>query len=208
MLKVKEIFYSIQGEGHNAGKPAIFVRFSGCNLWSGREEDKIKSVCNFCDTNFVGGVGFTPQDLAKHVISMWPSEGTPFIIFTGGEPTLQLRNSLFQEFYDILRLSKSTCSFAIETNGTTDYEYEKPIWITVSPKTPDFIRRTGNELKLLYPLPNMHPDTIKNVDFKYKVLQPVHDKDYSENLKGAVKYCLEHPSWELSIQQHKIIGVR
>lgn len=209
MLTVKEVFYSLQGEGYNTGRPAVFVRFSGCNLWSGRRgRDKLASVCKFCDTDFIGGDRYSEAELADKILDTWQGTTPPFIVFTGGEPSLQLRNSLFSEIHDRLRPSKSTCSFAIETNGTTEYDYDKPVWVTVSPKTKGFVRRSGSELKLLWPLDNLHPDEIGFVDFKYKYLQPIHDKNYNENLKGAIDYCLKNSEWRLSLQQHKIIGVR
>lgn len=208
MLKIKEIFYSLQGEGRYSGRPAIFVRFSGCNLWSGKQIDRNKTPCYFCDTDFVGGVKYSEDALCMEILSRWPiGGGMPFIIFTGGEPTLQLTDSLMHKIRVELSKTKSACNFAVETNGTTSTEYAKPLWITVSPKTKDFVRRSGSELKLLWPLAELHPDSIKNVDFKYYYLQPIMDPNYKDNLATAVEYCLKHPQWNLSVQQHKIVGI-
>lgn len=208
MLKVKEIFYSLQGEGYNAGRPAIFVRFSGCNLWSGREIDRDKSQCFFCDTNFVGGYSYTENTLAEKIISMWQGDGQMFVVFTGGEPTLQLKDSLLSLIRQKLGKDKRVVNFAIETNGTTDFVYQAPVWVTVSPKTSDFIRRSGSELKLLWPLKNLHPQDLLGIDFKYKYLQPIDDENYEDNLRTAIQFCLENSSWRLSLQQHKILGIQ
>lgn len=208
MLKVKEIFYSLQGEGYNAGRPAVFVRFSGCNLWSGRDVDRIKSPCFFCDTDFVGGDSYTESELADKIISMWRGDGQMFVVFTGGEPTLQLKDSLLSLIRVKLGVDKRVVNFAIETNGTTDAVYQAPVWVTVSPKTADFVRTSGSELKLLWPLKNLHPSDLESVNFNYKYIQPIDDENYEDNLRTAVRFCLDNSSWRLSLQQHKILGIR
>lgn len=208
MLKVKEIFYSLQGEGYNTGRPAVFVRFSGCNLWSGRDVDRNKSPCFFCDTGFIGGCVYTESDLAEKIISTWRGGGQMFVVFTGGEPTLQLKDSLLSVVRQKLGKDKQVVNFAIETNGTTDVTYQAPVWVTVSPKTKDFLRRSGNELKLLWPLENLHPSELDELDFRYKYLQPIDDENYEENVRTAVEFCLDNSTWRLSMQQHKLLGIR
>ena len=209
MFKVKEIFYSLQGEGINTGRAAVFCRFAGCNLWSGIERDRSASICKICDTDFVGYTNYTEDKLAEEILNTWKGNQLPFIVFTGGEPTLQLTNSLMNAIYSKVG-KKSSCNFSLETNGTNNFNYLNPIWITVSPKTRDFAMRKGGELKLLFPLENLSPsyiDGLDDLDFKYKYLQPIHNDNYANNLKSAIAYCLENSSWKLSLQQHKQIGI-
>lgn len=207
MLLVKEIFYSLQGEGFRAGKPTIFIRFSGCNLWSGLVKDKQKSICYFCDTDFTGGVKHTIESLVEAVIKLIPiNVDNPYIVFTGGEPTLQLTNKNLTCIKKTLESFNYSPVFGLETNGEKDIDYEDTIWITVSPKTKNFKIKKYDELKLLYPLDSIKPyELTTTVDNLY--LQPIDDLNYKTNLKAAIDYCLLNPKWSLSLQQHKILGI-
>ena len=209
---VKEIFYTLQGEGAQTGRPAVFLRFAGCNLWSGKEQDRNRAICNFCDTDFVGNDGpgggkfSTEQDLANEVLSLWPSRENDhkrFVVCTGGEPLLQLDKKLI----DALHILKF--EIAIETNGTI-LAPDKIDWICVSPKSnASIIQKTGNELKLVFPQLNekAQPEEFTNLKFKHFFLQPLESKDLKRNTKLAIEYCLSHPQWKLSIQTHKTIGI-
>lgn len=210
MYAVKEIFYTLQGEGFHAGRPAIFCRFSGCNLWSGRLADRATAACNFCDTDFVGTDGdgggrFTDaESLAKSIASMWPpaSGGSPFVVFTGGEPLLQLDDLL------IAALHAKGFELAVETNGTISAP-EGLDWICVSPKgTAPVVLQQGNELKLVYPQANAHPEQFSAWMFEHFFLQPLDGPNYAENVRSTIDYCLANPRWQLSLQSHKIIGIR
>jgi 7-carboxy-7-deazaguanine synthase (Cx14CxxC type) len=209
---VKEIFYSLQGEGANVGRPAVFCRFAGCNLWSGREEDRPKAVCQFCDTDFVGtdGVGggkfVTPEDLAQAVAAYWPAgppRGTnPLVVCTGGEPLLQLDESLVRALHD------AGFEVAIETNGT---RIPPPgvDWVCVSPKAgAELVLRTGQELKLVFPQAGAEPQRFEELEFGHFFLQPMDGPEREQNTRLAVRYCLEHPRWRLSLQTHKLLGLR
>ncbi len=206
--RVKEAFYSIQGEGLQAGRPAVFCRFSGCNLWSGKAADKPGSACPFCDTDFVGtdgkggGVFDTAASLADHLISCWPkSEEAPYLVFTGGEPSLQLDAPL------LTACKTAGFTLAVETNGTRALPEELD-WVTVSPKPGQSLTIIqGDELKLLYPI-GLDPADFENLDFRYFFLQPVDIPDGSVHIRQALDYCLRHPRWRLSLQLHKLIGVR
>lgn len=205
---VKEIYYTLQGEGAQAGRAAVFLRFAGCNLWSGREEDRAGAVCQFCDTDFVGTDGpnggkFTSaRELAAAVVNQWPSaSGKPLVVCTGGEPTLQLDEPLVQALHDV------GFEIAMETNGT---RLPPPgiDWITVSPKAGvDLVIRTGNELKLVYPQPGAEPERFERLDFRHFFLQPMDGPDRERNTRLAVEYCLAHPQWRLSLQTHKYLGI-
>ena len=207
--QVKEIFYTLQGEGARAGRPAVFLRFAGCNLWSGREEDRSTAVCKFCDTDFVGtsGVGggkFASADsLADAVASEWPAagQGKPYVVCTGGEPLLQLDAAL------IRALHAQGFEIGIETNGTV----QPPAgidWICVSPKADsDLIVTKGNELKLVFPQTNGAPERYASLDFDFFYLQPMDGPERSRNTASAIDYCLKHPQWRLSLQTHKIVGI-
>ena len=210
--KVKEIFYTLQGEGANVGRPAVFCRFAGCNLWSGHEADRAQAVCNFCDTDFVGtdglggGVFATPAELADAVASYWPahsnSSARPFVVFTGGEPLLQLDGAT------IALLHERGFEIAIETNGTL---LPPPgiDWICVSPKAgADLVLRSGNELKLIYPQPGAEPERFEQLDFRCFFLQPMDGNDRARNTQLALQYCMQHPRWRLSLQTHKFLGIR
>lgn len=202
---VKEIFYTLQGEGAQSGTPAVFLRFAGCNLWSGREEDRAEAVCNFCDTDFVGagpdGGRFSADDLASAVRTR--SADAQWVVCTGGEPLLQLDTELID------RLHENGFSVAIETNGTI--AAPKGIdWICVSPKAgADFIQRSGDELKLVFPQEDLLPTSLPtDLDFKHYFLQPMDGPDIERNTEAAIAYCLKHPQWRLSLQTHKLLGLR
>lgn len=209
---VKEIFYTLQGEGFHSGRPAVFCRFSGCNLWSGREEDREKCVCKFCDTDFLGTDGpeggrfETSSELARKVASSWPGgrakAARPFVVCTGGEPLLQVDSNLVGAFH------KEGFEVAIETNGTC----EPPPgidWICVSPKAnADLILRSGHELKLVFPQPEAGPEKFENLDFQHFFIQPMDSASLEKNTQLAIKYCLEHPKWRLSLQTHKYLGIK
>lgn len=200
---VKELFYSIQGEGFNAGRPAVFCRFSGCNLWSGEESRKAASACPFCDTDFVGGERYTEEELFAAIMKLMPEGTRPIVVFTGGEPLLQLTGSL------INKIKATGANVKVETNGTQPLVTAGPYWVTVSPKNLSTLTvKRGNEMKLLYPLPTIKPEDVGSMDFDYFYLQPIHGPDYRENLGGAIDYCLANPKWRLSTQQHKVWGVR
>lgn len=207
---VKEIFYTLQGEGANAGRPAVFCRFSGCNLWTGREQDRATAVCRFCDTEFVGTDGDgggkfeSAEALASAVAARWPAggKGTPLMVCTGGEPLLQLDAALVEA------LRAKGFSIAVETNGTL----EPPagdLWLTVSPKSgAPFVLKRGSELKLVYPQPGADPEKFAGLAFDHFFLQPMDSPERAKNTALAVDYCLAHPQWRLSLQTHKITGIR
>jgi len=204
---VKEMFLTLQGEGAQAGRPAVFVRFTGCNLWSGREVDRHKAQCPFCDTEFVGmngenGGQFTgPADLADAAWKLWPGGGRPYVVCTGGEPLLQLDPPL------IAALHKVGFEIAVETNGTIAAPAGID-WLCVSPKAGTaLVQKSGDELKLVYPQPGHDPADFEHLDFSRFVLQPMDGPDLVEYTRSAVEYCLSHPRWGLSLQTHKWIGI-
>lgn len=207
MYKIKEIYYTIQGEGFHTGRPAVFCRFSGCNLWSGREEDRHKAVCSFCDTDFwgtdgVNGGRYDAGSLADIIQSLWPgSENNVFVVCTGGEPALQLNQALLDEFHS------RGFEIAIETNGTVPLA--KGIdWVCVSPKAKsDIVVTSGNELKLVYPQIENHPGDFETLSFDHFYLQPLDDNHRIQNTQACIAYCLAHPQWKLSIQTHKYLGI-
>lgn len=208
---VKEIFYTLQGEGANAGRPAVFCRFAGCNLWTGREADRASAVCQFCDTDFVGigpdGGRFASADeLAAAVAARWPGEHLdrcrPLVVCTGGEPLLQLDAPLVEAFH------ARGFTVAVETNGT---QLPPPgiDWITVSPKARAPLRLThGDELKLVFPQEDGPPDRYASLDFREFYLQPMDGPHLPANTRAALAYCLSHPQWRLSVQTHKLLGIR
>jgi 7-carboxy-7-deazaguanine synthase (Cx14CxxC type) len=202
---VKEIFYSLQGEGYHTGRPAVFCRFTGCNLWSGREEDRSKAVCQFCDTDFVGadaGKFDSPQALVQQIAENWPSTEPPFVICTGGEPLLQLDTPLIKAFH------QARFEIAIETNGTIATPPNID-WICVSPKAnAPLVLTSGDELKLVYPQAEATPEMFEQLDFKYFYLQPMDNFKRRFNTELAIAYCLTHPQWRLSVQTHKGLGIR
>lgn len=209
MYKFKEIYYTIQGEGFHSGKPAVFCRFSGCNLWSGLEKDRESAICKFCDTNFWGidgenGGKYSKEDLVKKIFSLWPvaQEINPFIVMTGGEPALQLN----QELVDYLH--ENNISIAIETNGTLALPNNID-WVAVSPKADTEIVVTGgNELKLVYPQIENAPKEFEKMKFDHYFLQPLEDANWKENTKATIEYCLKNPKWKLSVQSHKYLGLK
>jgi 7-carboxy-7-deazaguanine synthase (Cx14CxxC type) len=206
---VKEIFYTLQGEGANAGRAAVFCRFSGCNLWSGREEDRAEAICRFCDTEFVGidGTGggrFTrPEELSDAVASAWPGPGgRRFVVCTGGEPLLQLDEPLLHAFH------RAGFEVAVETNGTQAAP-EGIDWLCVSPKAgAPFVQQRGDELKLVFPQPGAEPERFESLAFGEFFLQPMDGPEVATNTAAALQYCLDHPRWRLSLQTHKILGIR
>ena len=208
---VKEIFYTLQGEGAQAGRAAVFCRFAGCNLWSGREADRATAICRFCDTDFVGldGAGGgrfeSAQALASAIEQTWPREswlGKRFVVCTGGEPLLQLDSALIQALHE------RGFEIAVETNGTI----AAPLgldWVCVSPKAgAPFVQRSGDELKLVYPQAEADPGEFAQLQFKNFFLQPMDGPSGIANTKLALNYCLEHPQWRLSLQTHKILNIR
>jgi 7-carboxy-7-deazaguanine synthase len=207
---VKEIFYTLQGEGANTGRPAVFCRFAGCNLWSGREQDRAWAICNFCDTDFIGtdgpgGGSFgTTVAIADAIAAHWPTtapSARPLVVFTGGEPLLQLD----QDLVEILHARGF--EIAIETNGTC--QPPRGIdWICVSPKAgSECVLRTGNELKVIIPQPGAEPERFEGWDFRHFFLQPMDGPQRAQNTRLAVQYCLEHPRWRLSLQTQKWLGI-
>ncbi|MCG8547410.1 MAG: 7-carboxy-7-deazaguanine synthase [Alphaproteobacteria bacterium] len=210
MYSVKEIFYTLQGEGARTGRAAVFCRFAGCNLWSGREEDRATAVCRFCDTDFVGTDGLgggrfeTADALADDIAGHWPAHapGRPYVVCTGGEPLLQLDEALVEA------LHARGFEIAIETNGTLPPP-DGIDWICVSPKAgADFVLRAGNELKLVYPQDDIDPAALEGLDFEHFFLQPMDDAEADANTRAACAYCLDHPAWRLSLQTHKYLGIR
>ncbi len=208
---VKEIYYTLQGEGANVGRAAVFLRFAGCNLWSGLEEDRASAVCTFCDTDFVGTDGpgggkfSSPRQLAAAVANCWPAGSSslarPFVVCTGGEPLLQMDEALVQSLHE------AGFEVAIETNGTRQPP-EGIDWICVSPKAgAELVLIHGDELKLIFPQPNAEPEKYERLDFLHFVLQPMDGPERERNTRLAVAYCLEHPQWRLSLQTHKLLNI-
>jgi 7-carboxy-7-deazaguanine synthase (Cx14CxxC type) len=207
--QVKEIFYTLQGEGARTGRAAVFLRFAGCNLWSGREEDRADAVCNFCDTDFVGTTGpgggkfSSAAELARAVAATWPKgqEGRPYVVCTGGEPLLQLDTAL------IGALHEAGFEVAVETNGTL-IPPRGIDWICVSPKAKAELKLTaGDELKLVYPQEGTEPEIYEALSFHNFFLQPMDGESRAENTERALAYCLAHPQWRLSLQTHKLLGI-
>ena len=209
---VKEMFYTLQGEGTHAGRPAVFCRFAGCNLWSGREADRATAVCQFCDTDFVGTDGLgggkfdTPQALAARIASFWPdtpdgAKGRRFVVLTGGEPLLQVDAELIDA------LHAEGLEIAVETNGTIAAP-EGIDWLCVSPKSAELRLRRGHELKLVYPQADVPPEAFVDLAFGRFSLQPMDGPALADNTACAVAYCLAHPQWQLSLQTHKYLGIR
>ena len=206
---VKEIFYTLQGEGANVGRPAVFLRFAGCNLWSGREADRASAVCRFCDTDFLGTNGSgggkfeTADALASTVATAWlaPGDIGRFVVCTGGEPLMQLDSVL------VAALRKRGFSVAVETNGTLAAP-SSDLWLTVSPKAGAPLKLTrGDELKLVYPQPGAEPERFEQFAFRHFFLQPMDGPQKAVNTRLAIEYCLAHPRWRLSLQAHKLIGI-
>ena len=211
---VKEVYFTLQGEGMHTGRPAVFCRFAGCNLWSGHEKDRSTATCPFCDTDFVGTDGpgggrfRTAVDLARAVVAAWPgdpggpeSREQPLVVCTGGEPLLQLDEGAVTAFHE------AGFEVAVETNGTL----EPPAgldWVCVSPKAgAPLVLSRGHELKLVFPQAGAPPEQFANLEFEYFFLQPMDGPRREENTRLAVAYCLAHPQWRLSLQTHKYIGL-
>ena len=206
---IKEIYYTLQGEGIQAGRAALFCRFAGCNLWSGLEKDRLGAQCNFCDTDFLGTNGEnggkfeTASGLARHANKFWPDETTKkFIVLTGGEPMLQVDSSLISELHSL------NFEIAIETNGTIICPPEID-WICVSPKAGTKIsQKTGNELKVIYPQPGLNFSKLLTLSFEYFLIQPMDGPNAKENTEASVDFCKENPIWRLSLQTHKQLGLK
>lgn len=226
MYSVKEMFYTLQGEGVNAGRAAVFLRFAGCNLWNGKESTRQAAICKFCDTDFIGTDGEnggkfqSATELAMRVRRLWQEgsksialQGKPLVVCTGGEPGLQLDEDL------VIRLHQQGFEVAIESNGTIDLSGRDIDWICVSPKADSMIVQTyGNELKLVYPQEDNSPEDFEDLSFDHFFLSPrdtsFEKDDYETNIspltptQEAIKYCLAHPQWRLSLQTHKIVGLK
>ncbi|MCB0694553.1 MAG: 7-carboxy-7-deazaguanine synthase [Saprospiraceae bacterium] len=205
---VKEIYYTLQGEGAQTGRPAVFCRFSGCNLWSGREEDRHDAICSFCDTDFrgtdgPGGGRYSASELADRILSFWPDDSgvPPYVVCTGGEPLLQLDKALVEV------LHQAGIRIGVETNGTV-LPPAGLDWVCVSPKAgSECVLTTGDELKLVYPQSGAMPEQYVNWAFSHFFLQPMDGPDREENTRQATAYCMAHPRWRLSVQMHKVIGI-
>ncbi len=202
---VKEIFKTIQGEGHHAGRVAVFCRFAGCNLWSGREQDRATAQCRFCDTDFVGGTKYeTASLLAAEILQQWgPTRPNRFVVFTGGEPLLQLDDALISAVHE------HAFSIAVETNGTIPAP-KRIQWLCVSPKANTALVQTeADELKVVYPQPNLDPEQLRSVVHATRYsIQPLDHRDGETSVDEAVVYCLANPHWRLSLQTHKYAGIR
>jgi 7-carboxy-7-deazaguanine synthase (Cx14CxxC type) len=211
---VKEIYYTLQGEGYQAGRPAVFLRFAGCNLWTGHEKDRETAVCPFCDTDFVGidgkggGRFESAAELAEAVLSHWPGGpgpesgvARPLVVCTGGEPLLQLDAAAVAAFRE------RECEIAVETNGTLEAPADLD-WICVSPKAgAPLVLTSGDEIKLVYPQDGAPPEQYEHLEFDHFFLQPMDGPERARNTKRAVEYCLAHPRWRLSLQTHKYLGI-
>jgi len=208
IYSVKEMYLTLQGEGAQAGRAAVFLRFAGCNLWSGLERDRARAVCDFCDTDFVGTDGpgggkfDTPNALTEAIAGQWSGRGgTPYVICTGGEPLLQLDAAL------IAALKAGGFEIGVETNGTIAAP-DGLDWICVSPKArAELKQERGDELKLVYPQPLAMPERFAHLDFRHYFLQPMDGPSLEANTRAATEYCLKHPQWRLSLQTHKLIGI-
>jgi 7-carboxy-7-deazaguanine synthase (Cx14CxxC type) len=200
---VKEIFYTVQGEGFHIGRPAVFVRFAGCNMWSGRKEDKAKSACPFCDTDFVGGERYTEAALVSAILGQWVNWSvSPFIVLTGGEPALQITESIVD------LLIAYGAEIAIETNGSVPLAGADKCWVTLSPKRLPLALIRVDEVKLLFPLDNIHPKDVERITASRYSLQPIDGPDAASNTLAAIEYAQLNPRWRVSIQAHKTWGVR
>jgi len=206
--KIKELYYTLQGEGAHTGRPAVFCRFSGCNLWTGREEDRSRAICQFCDTKFWGmdgenGGAYDAVLLVTKAVELWGDmkKGQPYVVCTGGEPLLQLDEMLVRAFHD------AGFEVGVETNGTC----EAPAgidWVCVSPKAGAELKlKTGDELKLVFPQEKAMPGLFENLDFPHFFIQPMDGPGISENTRLAVEFCLQNPKWRLSVQTHKWLNI-
>ena len=205
---VKEIYYTLQGEGYHTGRPAVFIRFSGCNLWTGHEKDRSGAICNWCDTDFVGTNGinggkFSAEEITNIINSLWKGnvQSEPYVICTGGEPLLQMDESLIKAIH------KAGFEIGLETNGTM-IPPDGIDWICVSPKAnADLVLKNGNELKVVYPQCGMNPRMHEKLKFDHFYIQPMDGVDQKNNIKRSEKFVLDHPKWKLSLQTHKILGI-
>lgn len=207
--RVKEIFYTLQGEGAQSGRAAVFCRFSGCNLWSGNEKHRATAVCRFCDTDFVGtdgaggGTFAGPNALAEAIAAAWPDPalGRPYVVCTGGEPLMQLDAALVEALHAF------GFEVAVETNGTRP-SVEGLDWVCVSPKAgTELVIESGNELKLVYPQTGAPPERFEDLDFEHFFVQPMDGPAREASLRAAIDYCLDHPNWRISLQTHKYMGI-
>ena len=205
---VKEIYYTLQGEGYHTGRPAVFIRFSGCNLWTGHEKDRSGAICNWCDTDFVGTNGinggkFSAEEITNIINSLWKGnvQNEPYVVCTGGEPLLQMDEALIKAIH------KAGFEIGLETNGTM-IPPDGIDWICVSPKAnADLILKNGNELKVVYPQCGMNPRVHEKLKFDHFYIQPMDGINQTENIKKSEKFVLDHPKWKLSLQTHKILGI-
>tara|TARA_X000000368_G_scaffold337772_1_gene275678 strand:+ start:1606 stop:2235 length:630 start_codon:yes stop_codon:yes gene_type:complete len=206
--RIKEIYFTQQGEGKNTGRDFVFVRFSGCNLWSGKEKNRESAICKFCDTDFYGVNGinggiYEAKELIEIIKSLWVADTSPIsVVLTGGEPLLQLDDELVTEF------KKEAIYIAVETNGTL--EAPKGIdWICMSPKAGTEIKlKAGSEIKVIYPQKNLEPAEFSDLDFKNFFIQPMDSQELEANVAKSIKFCMDNPKWRLSLQTHKILGIR
>lgn len=205
--KIKEIFYSIQGEGFNSGTPAVFIRFSGCNLWTGNDNDRYKAICKFCDTDFVGTDGenggvYTSETLSDKLYDLTKVNSCRFLIFTGGEPLLQFDEEL------INHLKNSNYFISVESNGTIKAPSGID-WLTISPKSGSKLKQnTGNEIKIVFPQIDMNPKEYEKMNFSHFYIQPKFDKDHKLNISLSIDFCLKNPNWKLSLQTHKYLDIK
>ena len=205
---VKEIYYTLQGEGYHTGRPAVFIRFSGCNLWTGHEKDRSGAICDWCDTDFVGTNGinggkFSVKEIINIINSQWKENvlSDPYVVCTGGEPLLQMDEALIKAIH------KAGFEIGLETNGTM-IPPDGIDWICVSPKAnADLILKNGNELKVVYPQCGMNPRVHEKLKFDHFYIQPMDGINQTENIKRSEKFVLDHPKWKLSLQTHKILGI-
>ncbi len=206
---VKEMFYTLQGEGNHAGRPAVFCRFSGCNLWTGREQDRATAICRFCDTDFVGTNGegggkfATAELLAERINSLWPASypQSKYVVFTGGEPLLQLDTVLIDAMH------QQGFEIAIETNGTLPVP-EGVDWVCVSPKMgSELVVRRGNEIKVVIPQDGQDMALYASLDFEHYFVQAMDGPDQKDNIRLAIEFCKQHPQWKLSLQTHKLLHI-
>ena len=208
MYKIKEIYFTLQGEGFHTGRPAVFVRFSGCNLWSGREQDRSEAICNWCDTDFLGQDGiiggkYSEGELIKRIRKLWKKDvfSNPYVVCTGGEPLLQLDENLIKAIHI------AGFEIGIETNGTI-IPPSGIDWVCVSPKAnANFILKNGNELKVVYPQCGINPKIYEKLDFDYFYVQPMDGPNQKVNIKKSEKFVRTHPKWKLSLQTHKTLGI-
>jgi len=208
MYKIKEIYFTLQGEGFYTGRPAVFIRFSGCNLWTGIEKDRKIAICNWCDTDFIGTNGpnggkYSVNQIKKIVLKLWPNNihEKPYVLCTGGEPLLQLDKKLIKGIHDL------GFEIGIETNGTL-LPPQGIDWICVSPKAnADFILKSGNELKIVYPQDGINLKKHENLNFEYFFIQPMDGDNQKINIKKSKEFIMKNPRWRLSLQTHKIMGI-